>query len=283
LLQHDDIDDRHQRKEGHHHRRHILNEAVSSEHQQHRRHNRHQHGPDSVVRPEGAAALLARFECSPLGRQFIPFGTEPGQLIGVPGAPLRFGAVGVGKFRFDHRQPRGDVELFVERFSVGGDRRADRQGLSDAADNAAELRGARQEHGEVVPDEPVAAPRDRRAGNFAEGVERRLPPYDHIAPQFDLHKDLDHASHDDQPQQPESRFGAGLGRSDQLARTDDRAGDNQSRPQPQQDPPDADRRLFDLHFDVGRFRRGLAHADCSRGERGGGAEICDHRNPRRGL
>jgi hypothetical protein len=70
-----------------------------------------------------------------------------------------------------------------------------------------------------------------RAGDVIEGLERRLAPGDREPGELDPRRDLDYASDNNQPQKPETGFGPGLGREDQLARADDRAGDDHAGPE----------------------------------------------------
>ena len=77
-----------------------------------------------------------------------------------------------------------------------------------------------------------AEPRDARprAGQRVERRQRRLAVRDRVAAELDLHEDLDDAGEQDQPEQAEARLGAQAGRVDQLARPDDRGGQDQPRP-----------------------------------------------------
>ena len=116
--------------------------------------------------------------------------------------------------------------------SVRGQGAADRERLADAAEDAALLEDDEDRHEGPVPQQPVDP--QPRAGDAVEGLQRGLAPGDRVPGELDLRGDLDDASDDDQPQQPEARLGAGFGREDQLARADDGAGDDHARPEPAQ-------------------------------------------------
>jgi len=78
----------------------------------------------------------------------------------------------------DGLAPYLEIDLQGEEFIVAApficDRRADHQRLSDAADDAAELSEAENEHEEPVQGEPVAASLDARARHLGHGAERGL-------------------------------------------------------------------------------------------------------------
>src|SRR5690606_2845158 len=99
------------------------------------------------------------------------------------------------------------------------------QRLTDAADDGAELPQAEREHQEPIPHQPTDA--QPRSGNLVHAVHRGASLGDGKAAELDLDEDLDDAADDDQPEEPDARFGADLGRGDQFAGTDDRTGNDE--------------------------------------------------------
>ena len=82
---------------------------------------------------------------------------------------------------------------------------------------------------------------------------------DRVPPDFDLDKDLDQASKDNQPQQIDPGLGARLGGGDQLSGADHRTGDDQPRPHLAQNAAQAGGRFQDALV-AARIRRRRAFA-----------------------
>ena len=85
----------------------------------------------------------------------------------------------------------------VRFFSGGGQRLRDGQCLANAADDAAELDQC--DHGENQPEPAKPVDSYFWSGDFVESCKCGLAAGDGIAPELDLHKDLDQAADDDQP------------------------------------------------------------------------------------
>ena len=75
--------------------------------------------------------------------------------------------------------------------------------------------------------QPIHGRAQSRARERVEGRERRLAVGDRVSAKLGLEEDFDDTAQDDQPEEEKSLLGPEPRRRDQLARADDRPGENQ--------------------------------------------------------
>ena len=98
--------------------------------------------------------------------------------------------------------------------------------IGHPANNTSHLHDERNVHAQPEPEQP--ADDEPRSRNAVHGFERRLAGDDGVTTEFDLHKNLDEATEDDEPQQGEADFAGDLRGSYHFARTDDGGSNNQA-------------------------------------------------------
>ena len=128
------------------------------------------------------------------------------------------------------------ILLGVHRMPRLSDRLLDRQRLPYPANDAAHLDQCHHDEHQPKPHDPVHL--RARTRHFVQAVERCPARCDGETPELDLDKDLDHATDDDQPEQHETRLRPHRSGRNQLAGTNDRAGDDQARPELPENPTD---------------------------------------------